>query len=253
MPLNIVLRKSTLLKWGTALILLAASISWILRPSAPQIPARFLGDLPAGCQQVLLVKTAEATATVGRLWLMEQAGAGSDWHAVGGPIPVTVGRSGLAWGDGEHGCQVPDGLPSKKEGDGCSPAGIFALPFAFGSEAAPGQVGIPYQQMTVHSMGVDDPASQYYNQVVDDTVVKPDWNSRETMLREDGLYGWGAFIAHNPRQKPGGGSCIFLHLWSGPGRPTAGCTAMAEADLRRVLAWLQAAREPRLVQGLDAW
>ena len=43
---------------------------------------------------------------------------------------------------------------------------------------------------------------------------------------------------------PGKGSAIFLHVWSGPGKPTAGCVAAAEADVRRLLGWLDRARRP---------
>jgi hypothetical protein len=61
----------------------------------------------------------------------------------------------------------------------------------------------------------------------------------------------GALRARTPdgtRPAPGRGSCIFLHVWDGPGRPTAGCTAMDAAAMREVLAWLDPAARPALVQ-----
>ena len=64
----------------------------------------------------------------------------------------------------------------------------------------------------------------------------------------DGLYRWGIVVGHNPANQPGAGSCIFIHLWRGPGQPTAGCTAMSEENLPRILAWLDPALDPRLVQ-----
>ena len=45
-----------------------------------------------------------------------------------------------------------------------------------------------------------------------------------------------------------GGSCIFLHIWKGPGATTSGCTAMKAADVATIVRWLDAAKEPRLVQ-----
>jgi L,D-peptidoglycan transpeptidase YkuD (ErfK/YbiS/YcfS/YnhG family) len=154
---------------------------------------------------------------------------------------------------GEHHAEAPAGFRVKKEGDGCSPAGIFRLPFAFGYADTAPDLRLKYVPVTSTFTGVDDVKSKYYNQVVDAASVTVDWEGHETMRREDGLYRWGAFDAHNPANVPGGGSCINLHLWRGPRRPTAGCTAMAEADLVRVLQWLDPAKEPRLVQGLAGW
>jgi len=185
---------------------------------------------------------------------MERVGSGN-WHSAAGPIAVTLGHQGLAWGKGEHTVPPPAGFRIKHEGDKCSPAGVFRIPFAFGlagtSEAA--WLKIPYTPLTPTIIGVDDPKSKYYNQIVDNTKVERDWDSNEAMVRHDKLYQWGAFIAHNPEGTPGLGSCIFLHLWPGPGRGTSGCTAMAADSLKQVLGWLDPVKEPRLVQGVEGW
>jgi L,D-peptidoglycan transpeptidase YkuD (ErfK/YbiS/YcfS/YnhG family) len=68
------------------------------------------------------------------------------------------------------------------------------------------------------------------------------------MIPSSGCYKLGAVIAHNPRNQPGLGSCIFLHVWQGKDIPTSGCTAMSEPHLRQVLTWLDPAADPRLVQ-----
>jgi hypothetical protein len=47
---------------------------------------------------------------------------------------------------------------------------------------------------------------------------------------------------------PSAGSCVFMHIWSGPGKGTAGCTAIAEMELESILAWLDPSRLPLLVQ-----
>ncbi|MGB3544100.1 MAG: hypothetical protein WBA11_14375, partial [Rubrivirga sp.] len=44
------------------------------------------------------------------------------------------------------------------------------------------------------------------------------------------------------------GSCIFMHVWRGPGTSTAGCTAMPDERLQSVMAWLDADAAPVLVQ-----
>jgi L,D-peptidoglycan transpeptidase YkuD (ErfK/YbiS/YcfS/YnhG family) len=81
------------------------------------------------------------------------------------------------------------------------------------------------------------------------------------MRRGDGLYRIGVVVAHNGpgvddglvpgasgAAASGGGSCIFLHVWNGPGSTTSGCTAMPDAALQEILAWLDASAEPVLVQ-----
>lgn len=230
-----------------------------LTDAASPIPAMFATDLPASCRQVALVISPEDVSVTAELFLLVRQDGHSPWRVDQGPIPVTLGRSGLAWGVGEHRAPRPEGFREKREGDGCSPAGIFRVPFVFGiaPEAAARveapALTLPYTHLGDSIIGVDDPESQYYNQVVDSNLVPRDWNSHEPMNRFKVLYRWGAFIAHNPEGVPNFGSCIFIHIWPGPGEPTAGCTGMADADVVRVLTWLDPAKEPRLVQGVKAW
>lgn len=211
------------------------------------IPALFASDLPAACQQVLLVSSPHAASISAELHLLERDG--HEWKSVGQGIPVSLGRHGLAWGLGEHTTSAPLGFRLKQEGDGCAPAGIFRLPFAFG-DAPTVPFKLPYIPITETLLAVDDPQSRFYNQVIDSSQVGKDWASTEFMQREDNLYRWGVAVAHNPQNQPGAGSCIFIHLWRGPGRPTAGCTAMSEENILHVLSWLDPAKEPRLVQGV---
>lgn len=245
-----------------ALTLLLLTISIVIwhstRPKpapTPEIPTLLAPAVPNTCHQVVLVLSPEAKSIPARLWLLERSSPTDEWHATSGPIPVTLGRNGLAWGEGEHTMPAPEGFPIKQEGDGCSPAGVFQIPFAFGyapaNEAT--KIRLRYVPVTDTLAGVDDVNSKYYNQVIDASTVTKDWQSNETMLRPDGLYRWGAFIAHNPRNESGRGSCIFFHLWTGPTGPTAGCTAMTEENVVALLSWLDPAKEPRLVQGLESW
>src|ERR1051326_1473850 len=58
--------------------------------------------------------------------------------------------------------------PVKKEGDGKSPGGVFALGTAFGyaSQPLPG-LKVPYLNLTPSIECVDDPGSRRYNRLVD--------------------------------------------------------------------------------------
>jgi D-alanyl-D-alanine dipeptidase len=48
--------------------------------------------------------------------------------------------------------------------------------------------------------------------------------------------------------RPGVGSCVFLHIWDGPGGTTAGCTAMVEEQVEALLGWLDPKARPVLVE-----
>lgn len=204
--------------------------------------------------QLVVVRTAGWNAVDGTLQRYERKAAGKKWQAVGKPITVVVGKTGLAWGIGVvsadelHASGVYD--PIKKEGDGKAPAGIFHLSHAFGyaGQEQPAWK-MPYISLTPSVECVDDSESTFYNRVVDRASVSPDWNSSEHMLRSDELYRWGVVVDHNadPPQA-GSGSCIFLHIWRGPGQGTVGCTAMPREELELLLAWLDPARKPLLVQ-----
>ena len=108
---------------------------------------------------------------------------------------------------------------------------------------------MPYVPLTPAVECVDDTNSKFYNRVVDRGTVAPDWTSSEHMLRSDELYRWGVVVDHNSNPaRPGAGSCIFLHIWRGPGQGTVGCTAMPQEQLETMLGWLDPARKPLLVQ-----
>ena len=67
-------------------------------------------------------------------------------------------------------------------------------------------------------------------------------------MREIEQYAFGVHVAYNAPPRPARGSCIFLHVWAGPGSVTAGCTAMTEQALRALMGWIDPARRPMLVQ-----
>jgi D-alanyl-D-alanine dipeptidase len=204
--------------------------------------------------QILVVTTQDWNTVDGTLQAYERPRARKRWKAVGAPIPVVVGKNGLGWGagvaQGRDAGRRGAGDPVKQEGDGKSPAGIFRLSTAFGYAAQePSEWKMPYVRLTPSVECVDDARSKFYNRVVDRAAVAPDWKSSEQMLRPDGLYRWGLVVDHNAEPvTPGAGSCIFLHTWLGPGEGTTGCTAMAQEQLEGVLARLDPARRPLLVQ-----
>jgi D-alanyl-D-alanine dipeptidase len=110
-------------------------------------------------------------------------------------------------------------------------------------------VRLSYVQLLPTTDCVDDTMSSHYNTVVDKTAVpRVDWNSAEHM-RQVSQYEIGVIVGYNalPPIK-GRGSCIFLHIWSGPDSHTAGCTAFDQGKLRELMLWLDPRKRPLLVQ-----
>lgn len=218
-------------------------------------------DAFARSTQMIVVTTPDWNAVEGRLQRYDRGTPRERWRPVGEPIPIVVGKRGMAWGigiiatDDQKVRHASD--PIKKEGDGRSPAGVFALGTAFGYASQPLEgLKMPYLNLTPSIECVDDTSSKYYNRVVDRTAVAPDWNSSEHMSSVGEAYRWGIVVDHNGGAAqisakpsiPGGGSCVFLHIWGSPSQGTAGCTAMAQNQLETLLLWLDPNRKPLLVQ-----
>jgi L,D-peptidoglycan transpeptidase YkuD (ErfK/YbiS/YcfS/YnhG family) len=211
--------------------------------------------------QMIVVTTSGWNTVDGRLQRFERNTLSGKWQPVGHPISIVVGRNGMGWGIGLLPTDAPGiraaSEPVKKEGDGKSPAGIFALGTAFGyaGQPLPG-LRLPYLSLTPSTECVDDARSSHYNRIVDRSTASVDWNSSEHMSAAGQSYIWGVVINHNSIVPEGnyhppvpmGGSCVFMHIWEAAGHGTAGCTAMPQSDLEGVLLWLDPASNPLLVQ-----
>ncbi len=203
-------------------------------------------------RQAIVVTTKDWHIAQGKAQLFERETATAKWKAIGKSFPVVIGKNGFALGEG-----MPDKLdktdivrPYKTEGDGKSPAGVFALTDAFGTASKPAFVKLPYTHLEEWTECVDDSKSTHYNKIVDRMQVGNfDWQSSEKMLEIGEQYDLGVFVAYNsnPVRKQGG-SCIFLHIWKNAETGTAGCTAMQRADMEKVLGWLDMSKNPALIQ-----
>lgn len=203
-----------------------------------------------GARQLIVVTSDSWDSTQGHLQAFVRDGKG--WRAHGDAFAVALGRTGSAWGLGLHPAQAEG--PQKQEGDGRSPAGVFALGSAFGYAITRPGTAMVYQPMFESSYCMDVPASPFYNRIVDakkvgSTAVAGSTEPMRLDLHNKGdvRYQEGFVIAHNPDNQPGKGSCIFAHLWRQPGEATAGCTAMPQARMQALLNWLRPQDTPRFV------
>ncbi len=209
--------------------------------------------LPKESQQMLLVITGSETSTQGTMYLFERSAR--RWEFLHENIPVCVGKNGLAWGKGLHREMSISGFPVKREGDGKSPAGIFRIGAVFGYAPAEAMSALKMPYIPVNQMTecVDDVNSAYYNQIVASDELekagKYDWKSSEKMHQMGAVYDIGATVEHNMNPvNNGGGSCIFLHVWSRPDSYTAGCTSMSPENMKSLAFWMDKAKKPLMVQ-----
>lgn len=154
------------------------------------------------------------------------------------PLRIAVtGEGSLQWNDRRVSCALGRGgvVLDKREGDGGTPVGRFALRRVFyrPDRLAPPRTALPLRAIDPVDGWCDDPGHPSYNRL----ITKPFPAGHEDLWRADHLYDLIVVLGHNDDPPvPGLGSAIFLHV-AGPGyAPTEGCVALAEADLVELLA-----------------
>ncbi|MET0795632.1 MAG: hypothetical protein ABW061_29210 [Polyangiaceae bacterium] len=207
----------------------------------PSGAAEHSAPIPAACRQLLLVRAASWSATTGLAQRYERTQE-ARWQAVGEPLRVNLGRHGMAWG---RGLQPAQPGPTKREGDGRTPAGIFRLGPLFGyAERPPDRASADFSYIHIHAgtACVEDARSPLYNRIVNAGFKSP-------MIRADGVFRLGFVIEQNaPVVIRGAGSCVFFHVQRGPALATSGCTSASLADLESVVSWLDPQLEPLIIE-----
>jgi L,D-peptidoglycan transpeptidase YkuD (ErfK/YbiS/YcfS/YnhG family) len=206
--------------------------------------AQPLGD---DVRQLIVSVAPDWSAWRGTLQRYER-GSDGQWRRVGAKVPVLYGKNGLAWGRGVRGGEEP-GL-QKREGDGRSPAGVFAIGRIYGNDPRlPDGADFPFRQVTDEDAWPDDPKNPFYNQhVIVDEARPPAWFASQRMRTGDPAYRWRVEIRHNADPiEPGAGSATFFHIRRGETRRTSGCTTMSERALQDMVVWLRAAANPHYV------
>lgn len=139
---------------------------------------------------------------------------------------------------GKNGMAV---IGKKREGDAKTPAGLYPIGEAFGTE--PLALKMDYKYITADDKFIDDVKHKHYNLWVSGPT---DAQSYEAMAIAP--YAFGAVIKYNmnPR-KAGAGSAIFIHLWRSPSSATAGCIALDKQSLLTTLHWLDKSQHPYIL------
>lgn len=185
--------------------------------------------------QLVVIVTPTRQATAGELFAFARQGA--TWRTELARVPIFVGAAGLGVGRGALALALAGAR--KREGDRRSPAGLFRLGAAFGTEVTADKTALPIEPLD--SLCIDDPRSTHYNQRLLPSTVRKDWRSFEAHRS----YQRAIVIEHNAERAVAAGSCIFLHDGMAP---TPGCSAGATWMVDWLLGWLKPAECPTLVQ-----
>jgi L,D-peptidoglycan transpeptidase YkuD (ErfK/YbiS/YcfS/YnhG family) len=124
---------------------------------------------------------------------------------------------------------------NKREGDGATPQGRFALRRVFyrADRIIPPVTGLPVTPLKQNDGWCDAPDDVRYNLPVEHPYAA----RAERLWRADHRYDVLVTLGHNDDPiVPGAGSAIFLHVAADDFRATEGCVAMRCDDLLSVLA-----------------
>lgn len=142
----------------------------------------------------------------------------------------------LTWGPMRVRCAIGKSgrRAIKREGDGATPLGHFALRQAYyrADRLMRPRLALPLRALRRDDGWCDAMSDRNYNR----PIRHPYAASAEYMWREDGLYDLVVVLDYNLRPRVAGrGSAIFLHCARPGYAPTEGCIAVQRSELVRLL------------------
>ena len=200
--------------------------------------------VPSRARELIVVSspTYHPARYLATLRAYTRTGPGAPWRLRFGPWAAETGYGHLR--DHRH------------EGDGSTPTGVYGLELTlYGNRLNPGGLHYRYHHLVCGDWWDEDPSSPEYNRFVHVACgTQPAFaDGSEALWTETTAYPYFAVLRFNVDPIQGGagapGSGIFLHSWVGG--PTAGCVALPEARLLRVLRWLRPSQHPVIAIGTD--
>ena len=201
-------------------LLCAAALAVALAPVGNAVVTPWFANSVGSATQVISVVGVGGSSA--KMDVYQRGPAG--WDAVAVGIPAHVGSRGM--------------VPQSHDGNLQTPMGIFTLPFAFGTAANPG-TGLLYVQTTPDHWWDGDMKSPTYNtmQVCRKAQCRFDTDPASGTENLDiAPYKFAVVMGVNPQRTPGNGGAFFVHIGDGP---TAGCVAIDEGTLVKIMRWLQ--------------
>lgn len=185
--------------------------------------------------QVITVRPSSSSSTTAVLEAWKWSAKRGDYRRVMGPMTAYVGA---------------DGVGKASEYVSRTPAGIYSLTEAFGRNSDPG-TDLPYTQVGYSDWWVSDVSSSKYNTM--QSCSPGSWcgfdQGSSEQLGAISVYAYAVVIDYNRWPvRSGAGSGFFLHVTNYS--PTAGCVAIEQSSLVRILKWLKPSRHPVISIGI---
>lgn len=178
----------------------------------------FEGRVGPATQVISVVGVGDTDA---KMDVYERTSAG--WQAVGAGIPAKIGARGMS---ADH-----------FEGSMKTPMGVYGLDYAFGTQPNPGGA-LPYVQVGPDHWWDGDVDSPTYNTMqVCERSQCPFRTSGATENLDIAPYAHAIVMGVNKERTPGAGSAFFVH--GSDGSPTAGCIAIDDAMVVKLIQWLR--------------
>ena len=208
--------RRTLLSLSAALG--AVVVSLASSPPSGAVTPWFDAQVGTATQVLSVVGTG---GSVGKMDVWQRGPAG--WQPVGTGIGVHLGSAGLA--------------PEARDSVPATPMGVYSLDFAFGTQPSPGG-GLKYYQTTPDYWWSADGPSYNTMQVCKKADCPFDTSPASgTENLYIPAYAHALVMGVNKERIPGRGGAFFVHTTNGG--PTAGCVALDDATLVKIIGWLQ--------------
>jgi L,D-peptidoglycan transpeptidase YkuD (ErfK/YbiS/YcfS/YnhG family) len=201
------------------ILLCAAAVTLVVAPAArAELNPWFASQVGNATQVISVVGVGPTDA---KMDVYEKTAAG--WQAVAAGIPAKIGSKGMS--------------PSISEGSMMTPMGVFSLDSAFGTQPNPGG-GLSYVQVGPTHWWDGDVNSPTYNTMqVCEKSQCPFSTSGGTENLDIAPYAHAVVMGVNKQRAPGKGSAFFLH--GSDGGPTAGCVAIDDGMVVKLIQWLR--------------
>ncbi|MGV0746813.1 L,D-transpeptidase family protein [Mycolicibacter heraklionensis] len=198
--------------------LCAMGVTSVTAPLAAAVVDPWFGNAVGNATQVVsVVGVGHSTAKID---VYQRTAAG--WEAVAAGIPAHVGSAGIT--------------RETKEGEPSTPMGFYTLDSAFGTAPNPGG-GLPYVQVGSDHWWDSDSGSPTYNTMQVCKKAECPFNTAASENLNIPQYRHAVVIGVNKSRTPGDGSAYFFHTTDGG--PTAGCVAIDDATLVKIIGWLR--------------
>lgn len=190
--------------------------------------------------KVITVVAQSTGSTTARLEAWSKA-PGGGWLPHGRSVMAHVGSDGLSTQASEY--------------RSATPIGSFTLTQAFGRNADPG-TRLRYFRTQPSDWWISQSGALYNtHQRCSSSCGFRQGSPNEHLYYETPYYNYAVVIDYNTRNSPTGvvqgrGSAFFLHVHPTGAGATAGCVAIPQAKLVRLMRWLNPGAHPRILIGV---